>query len=170
MTIYRDSSSLKLLLGVSGLLCTTCCGRQEDMCCPGWGPGNTPTVYNVTISGVQDCPVAGATTVNGTWPCTLVECSDFEGEEFGCSWKYEDGSVKVELVRIRLRSLNTDVDVTANFKDGINWRSAFDAKDRYTWTTGQCPSGDNNWVNCAPPRYGKFGSYTAEPADGNCDP
>ena len=57
MTVYRDSSSLKLLLGVTGLLCTSCCGldcvlSENECSCFG---ANTPTQLIVTFSGVKRC-------------------------------------------------------------------------------------------------------------------
>lgn len=52
MTVYRDESSLKLLLGATGLLCTSCCNVIPSVCdvCDDW----QPTTIQLNLSGFVD--------------------------------------------------------------------------------------------------------------------
>ena len=60
MAVYRDESSLKLLLGSGGLLCTSCC--PPDTC---GGFGNT---LDLTVAGLTLC---GSTSYHGN--CGLAD-------------------------------------------------------------------------------------------------
>ena len=168
-----DSSNLVVLEDSSGLACVNCCGAVPGVCCPGFTEDETPSVYNVTISGVEDCPAPGdATVVNGTWELSLIECQSLPWpEEPGCQWEYKEaevnGNVWIAFVRTRYFSC-TVVYVSALYWEGVDWRSALSSADGYTHSTGFCDTVNNRWLTCVGSRRGINGSATFSPAVGSC--
>lgn len=160
VTAAWDTSNL-VALYKDGKQCTSCCGplfeyeTEPGLCCPGFGEDSTPSQYTVKLVGVVDCPVSGASAVNGVWVLDLVECGT-PAEEWGCQWRYEAGGLLITFSRAHIISC-AEVGVTAWFESS-GQKSAFSSLDRYTFTTGYCDIVSNRWLNCTAPRYGKFGT------------
>lgn len=162
VTAAWDTSNLVALYR-NGVQCTTCCyeGYEPGICCPGFAENSTPSIYTAEIVGVQDCPVAGASILNGLWELAITGCTE-GGEEPDCHWVLQNDSVWITFNRAHIGACAA-LSFSALWKDGENWRAGFDDSLSYTQATGICATFTNAFLNCTAPRFGKFGTARVWP-------
>ncbi len=163
VTAAWDTSNLVALFN-NGLQCTSCCfeGYEPGICCPGFGENATPSQYTAFIIGVQDCPVAGASILNGLWQLPITGCTE-GGEEPDCHWVLQNASVWIAFNRAHVGGGCAQFSFFANWWDGSNWKAGFADNLSFTQATGRCMTFDNTFVNCTSPRFGKFGTAKVWP-------
>ncbi len=95
-SIYRDSSSLKILLGPTGLACTSCCGNppadEPCPCCFGpatyFGDIPTPRYVKLTLTGTSHGQAWTQELEDFLLPPRILE----QDSEDSCTWVLlEDG-------------------------------------------------------------------------------
>ncbi len=169
-----DTSNLVVFENAAGKACVTCCdgnpppepGFEPGLCCPGFGASSTPSAYTAEIIGIQDCPVAGATVLNGVWILSLLECEEIPfPEEPSCGWKYEDSNVIIQFTRSHVGGGCASLSFVANWKDGDDVRAGFNDLKSFTQATGLCADFTNDFVNCTAPKFGRFGTVKVWPLD-----